>query len=122
VSAQDAMRRLDELAAELDQLSTALTEVERNLEPVEAEYAQHIDDYELGLYTRSIDDPDFKLPSEALRLKLAVRDMDPGLYGRRNALVSSRDRIEKRMRAIKTQVDAQRSILSAEKTVLEGAR
>jgi len=122
MSAQQAMARLDELAVELDQLSVQLAKVERDLEPVDQEFSKFVDNYELGLYQRSIDEPDFKLPAEALRYKLAVRAMPPELFGRRTALAASRDRITKRLANLKVQTDAQRSILSAHKAELEATR
>lgn len=112
---RDVLRKLDELSTESDTLSTQLLEVERILEPVEAQVEDFIADYEIGLYQRSIDQDDFKLPSEALRLKLAHRAMPPELFGRHRALLSKRDRLKTRIAHVKTQVEAQRSILSAMK-------
>lgn len=119
MSVQEAMGRLNELAQELDLLSRGLLQVERELEPVAEEYQRFVDDFEIGLYTRSTEENDFKLPSEALRLKLAHRAMPPELYGRHRALLAQRERGMDRIRAVRAQVEAQRSILSALKTEME---
>jgi hypothetical protein len=114
--------KLDAYSSELDQLSRNLANVERQMLPVEEEFTKFVDDYELGLYARSIEDDTFKLPAEKLRHKLAVRAMDPDLYGRHTALDASRKRIIARIGHLKTLVDAQRSILSALKAEMDGAR
>lgn len=118
-SAAECMMVLDEHARELDMRSKELARVERDLEPVEEEYRRFVDDFEIGLWQRSQDEEGFKLPSEALRLKLAHKAIDPALYGRYVGLVKSRKRLEQRIRDLKTAVDAQRSILSALKLEME---
>lgn len=117
-----AMKVLSEYATELDTLSKNLTDLERSLEPVENEVRVFTDDFELGLYTRSTEDDGFRLPSEALREKLARRAMPPDLYGRHAALLASRDRMLKRIGHLKLLVEAQRSILSALKSEAEASR
>jgi outer membrane murein-binding lipoprotein Lpp len=109
----EALEKLDRLATELGELGSKLASVERDLEPVENDFTRFVDDFELGLYARSVNEDGFKLPSEALRQKLAIQAMPPELYGRRTALVRSRDRLLQRIRTLKTEVEAQRSILSA---------
>lgn len=121
LDAMTALRRLNDLADELGRLSTHLARVERDLEPIEDEFTRHVDDFELGLYQRSIEEDGFKLPSEALRHKMAVRSLPPELYGRRTALVRSRDRMVQRIRDLKVEIEAQRSILSALKLEAEAA-
>lgn len=118
----EVMLRLDALATELGTVSNALAQVERDLEPVEREFRAFVDDYEIGLYEKSINEDGFKLPAEALRQKLAVRAMPPELYGRRTALVHSRDRATRRIATLKVEIDAQRSILSALKEELAATR
>lgn len=118
----EATNKLDEYATELDKLSRGLANVARQLEPVAKEYDEFISNYELGLYDRSLNDANFKLPSEAMRLKLAIRDMSPELYGRYVALTHSQDRMKERIRRLGQLVDGQRSILSALKSELEATR
>lgn len=119
----EAMDRLSLLADELDQRSRELADVERRLEPIEIAYQGFVDEHEVGRWVKHEDsDGKVKLPSEAMRLKLAHKDMDPALLGRYVGLVHSRRRLEKRIAALKVQVDAQRSILSALKAELEAAR
>jgi hypothetical protein len=109
-----AMTALDELRQELDWLSKKATEVERELEPVENTYQAYVDEFEIGLWT-AYEDSEYKVkfPSEAMRLKLARKHMDPALLGRREGLLQARKRLEKRLDAVKRSIDAQRSILSA---------
>lgn len=113
--AVDCIQRLRELAEENERLSQELIRVERELEPAQAEVDDFIGNYQIGLWQRSQDDKDFKLPAEALRILLAQKAMPPELLGRHRGLLASKDRLETRIRHVKTQVDAQRSILSAMK-------
>jgi hypothetical protein len=119
----EAMDKLSMLADELDQRSRELADTERRLEPVEISYQAAVDEFEVGLWTQ-YEDSEFKtkLPSEAMRLKLAHKQMDPALLGRYVGLVNSRKRLEKRIGALKAAVDAQRSILSALKYEMEATR
>lgn len=118
-TAAEAMAKLDGLSVELGQRSTDLADVERRLEPVEDEYRAFVDNYEVGLWTRSQDEESFRLPSAAMRLKLAERAMDPELLGRYVGYINSRKRLQQRIRDLKAQVEAQRSILSALKVEME---
>ena len=118
----EAMDRLSALADELDLRSNQLAEVERSLEPAEREYSAFVDAYEVGLWTRHENGDMAKLPSEALRLKLARAAMPPEMLGTYEGLLASRKRLEKRIAALKPQVDAQRSILSALKMEMEAVR
>jgi hypothetical protein len=120
-SAHEAMQRLDELAQELDKWSKALHQTERELEPVEAKYEQYVADFEIGCWRRHEDDG-AKLPPEKLRIKMAHRAMDPGLYGSYVGLLARRKRLEKRIASLKTIADSQRSILSALQTEAEAMR
>ena len=109
---QEAMAKLDAYAHELDAISNKLAEIERQLEPVEREYQAFVDDFEVGLWQRSQDDENFKLPSEALRLKLAQKAMSPELLGRYVGLINARRRLRERGQRTKASLEAQRSILS----------
>jgi hypothetical protein len=113
--------KLRECADELDGLSRRLHTTERDLEPVEREYRKFVDDFEVGLWKQHQDEGK-KLPSEALRVKLAEREMEPALLGRYVGLVMARKRAEKRIQALRATVDAQRSILSALKVEEEALR
>ena len=113
------MRDLNHMAQQLAHLADLSAKVERDLDATEREYQQSVDDYEIGLWQRSEDEEGFKLPSEALRLKLAHRNMDPALLGRYMGLKASRERLDKRLRNLRSQIEAQRSLLSALKTEAE---
>lgn len=117
----ESMQRLSALARELGELSSALADVNRKLDPVENDYTQFVDDFEIGLWRRH-EDEGAKLPSEKLRLKLAHKAMDPALYGRYVGLTKSRERLMKRISDLRVEVDAERSILSALKTEMEAVR
>lgn len=119
----EVMDRLDQLASELDLRSSELADVERRLEPAEIAYQTFVDDFEVGLWTKYEDsEGKVKLPPEPMRLKLAHKAIDSSLLGRYQGLIHSRKRLEKRIGALKTQVDAQRSILSALKVEAEATR
>ena len=117
----ECIARLREAADELDGLSRALHEIERDREPVEREYQKFVDDFEVGMWRRHQDIGE-KLPAEKLRVKLAEQAMDPALLGRYVGLQMARKRAEKRIRDLRASVDAQRSILSALKTEAEALR
>jgi IS4 transposase len=118
--AASAMDALDLHAGELDSLSKLAAEVERELEPIEREYQDFLDVFEVGCWDRHVKDGD-KLPSEAMREKLARRELPTVLLGKYSELTSRRKRIEKRIAALKTQISAQQSILSAHKLEAEAS-
>lgn len=118
----EAIAKLREYADELDKLSKDLTAVEAQLEPVADKVQEFTDTYELGLYTRSTEDDAYKLPSEAIREKLARRALPPELYGQHVALLAGRDRMMKRIGHLKLLVEGQRSILSGLKSEAEAGR
>jgi hypothetical protein len=113
----EAMDVLDKRARELDEMSRALAQVERDLEPVGESYHDFIADFEIGLWKAH--EEGAKLPSEALRKQMALKAMPPELRGQYIRLFGSRKRLEQRIRDIKAEVDAQRSILSALKLEME---
>lgn len=115
----DALARLDGHATELDTLSRGLAEVQRQLEPAEKDYQDFVDEFEVGLYLQSEEPGGRKLPSEALRQKLARRDMPAELLGRRDGLIRKRDRMKQRIGDLKAIVEGERSILSALKVEAE---
>ena len=117
----EALDRLDAHAAELDELSRGLAELQRQLEPIEVKYQDFVDAYEVGLYLKSEEDGGPKLPSEAMRLKLARREMAPELLGRRDGLIRKRDRMSKRIDDLARICNAERSVLSALKTEAEAS-
>jgi chromosome segregation ATPase len=108
--------RLDQQAAELDDLSKKLTLVERKLEPVETLVAEAEDDYEAGWWERQ--EKGEKLPPERIREALCRQSIPEKLRGEHAALLASRKRLEKRIRHLGAAIDAQRSILSALKQEL----
>ena len=121
VTPQEALDRLDAHSRELGDLSGALLEINRRLDDVEREYQAFVDDFEVGLYLRSEEPDGPRLPSEAMRIKLARREMSPELLGRRDLLVRKRERIRQRISDLKAEIEADRSILSALKLEAEAS-
>lgn len=115
----EARVKLTDLANELGTLAGQLADVERKLEPVENEYVQFIDNFETGLWAAHVGDKGAKLPSAEMRLKLARQAMDPDLLGKYVGYTNSRKRLIERIRALKVEIEAQRSILSALKVEME---
>lgn len=115
----EAKNRLRQLSNTLGEWSRALAQTSKDLQPVENDYHKFVDDFELGLLTRSEDEDDYRLPSAALRLKLAHRAMDPDLLGRYMGLTEARRRQLQRIRDLGKEIEAQRSLLSAAKVEME---
>lgn len=115
------MVRLDDLSTELNDRSNELADTERQLEPVEARYEDEVGDWESGLWDECLTS-DTKWPPERLRQRLAHKQIDQDLLGLHRTLTARRKRLEKRIASIKTQVDAQRSILSALKEEMSATR
>lgn len=112
-------------ALELDSLSKDLAGVERSLEPLTAEYEQHLGDFEAGLWVQYVEGAEGKMSlpgSEATRERMARRQMPTEFVGRYSALMASRKRLERRIASLKASVDAKRSVLSALKAEIEATR
>jgi hypothetical protein len=110
--------KLDQMAAELDELSKGLAITERKLEPMQTFYEEALDDFEVGCWDEHVKH-ETKLPPAEMRERLARRTMPDKILSERATLLAKRNRIEKRIKALGTAVDAQRSILSALKTELQ---
>lgn len=118
--AQTAMESLDKRVAELDAMSKIAARIEQDFEPVEREYQDFIDAFEVGCWDRHVKDGE-KLPSAELREKLARRELPTALLGKYGELSSKRRRIEKRIAGVKAAISAQQSILSAYRAEVEGS-
>src|SRR5947209_10829810 len=106
------MERLSKLANDLDNYSRALGQVEAQLEPLEIAYEEHMADHELALW-EAHNERGEKLPPQGLRDRMAYKALPYEMRQNRAVLLSKRKRMEKRLAAIKTEIDAQRSLLSA---------
>jgi uncharacterized protein (UPF0371 family) len=117
---RDAAEILIASSRELDDLSKALMNSEKELAPIERELEIFVSDFQVALYDehRSRDE---RLPSSEIRLALAYRAFDRDRYNRYLALKAARVRARQRIGDLKGIVDAQRSILSALKTELEAS-
>lgn len=118
--AATCMARLDGFAEELDTLSKGLAETERKLEPLEGAYAEFVDDYELHLVEEANEKGE-RPPPEKLRETMARRACPSEIAAPYLALSAKRRRLEKRISAIKTGIEAQRSLLSAYKLEVEAS-
>jgi len=116
-----SMQKLNEWARELDALSKMLTDNQRKLEPVMKEYEDAIADEEAAMWTR-YEAGEGKWPGAEFRVKLARRKMAEDLRDRYDALMAASSRMETRIGILKRLVDAERSVLSAEKTIMEAER
>ncbi|MDE2103212.1 MAG: hypothetical protein KGL39_38555 [Patescibacteria group bacterium] len=127
VTPQEALQQLEDARDELGKLSDALYQISVQLdgkdnEPgVEQQYQDFVDEHETGQWLKAQDDDGPKLPSEALRLKLARRDMDPVLLARHDLLIRKRKRVQQRISDVSKIIEANRSILSALKEEAQGA-
>ncbi len=128
----DATNRLDALARELGKRSEELAKAARTLDGyvdangervvgVQEQYEDWMDTFETGLYQKQ-EEGGSKMPSEAMRERLGRRDMPPQLLGAHRTLLAQRNRLEARIRDIKAEIEAQRSILSALKLEMEATR
>lgn len=117
----EALNRLSELAVEIGTRASELAEVERRLEPVAIEHDRFVDNFDTGLWFQHVSEG-AKLPSAEMRLKLAHKAIDPDLLGRYVALSNARKRLTDRIRSLRVEIDAQRSILSALKVEMEATR
>ncbi len=115
------MNRLDGLAQRLDACSKAGAEAEDALDDLAERYERFVDKYETGLWDTHVND-EAKLPSEAMRLKLAHRAMDPELLGAYMKALRRRKKAEKRVSNLKAAVSAQQSLLSALKEEMVATR
>lgn len=118
VSAQEAMAKLSGYAADLDKRSRELGQVQRELDPVLDGYADFVESFEADLY-RKCEADGTKLPSESLRLILARQEMPEEFRKQHDLLLRRRERLKQRISDLKAAVEAQRSILSAEKAEME---
>jgi hypothetical protein len=120
MSAQIAIAKLEGYAQELEKRSTELAETQRALDDVQPQYEEFLRDFEVDMYEKALAAGQ-KLPSEALRQALALKAMPSGFRNDHDALRRKRERLTKRISDLKTSVDAQRSLLSAEKLCLDAA-
>jgi hypothetical protein len=118
VSAQGAIAKLEEYAAELDLRSSELHDTQRAVDQWEPKFEEFIRDFEVAMYEEALA-KQTRLPSESLRRQLALKAMPSGFREQYEAAVRKRDRLRKRIADLKSAVDAQRSVLSAEKVAME---
>lgn len=114
----EAMTKVQNLAIDLDRLSRQLGRVNRELRPIKREYDNFIRDHEAGLYAASVEDG-YKLPGKEMRLTLALSEMPASFRGKHHELVSERESLKQQISNIKVEVEAWRSVLSANKVEME---
>jgi hypothetical protein len=109
---------LDAYALELDKRSKEEAEVNRELEPLEEFIEEALNDFEVSCWDKHVQE-EAKLPSEAMRIRLAKRTMPAEILANQGRLIARRKRLERRQKALQTLIDARRSSLSALKSELE---
>lgn len=114
----EAKGKLRDLASDLDRLSKQLGRVSRELRPVQVEYDNFIRDHEAGLYA-ACESGGQKLPGKEMRLTLALSEMPASFRGKHQNLVMERDSLKQQLSNLKAEVDAWRSVLSADKVEME---
>jgi len=117
----EASQRLIAAADELDGVSKALVDTERQLEPIAVEVDDFIESFVADLWDASIKEDGPKFPPEAVRTALAHRAIDRTLYARYRQLIRARIRAKQRLSDLREIVAAQRSIVSAAKTEVEAS-
>lgn len=110
-----AIGALDDKRRELGKRSDELADVNRKLEPVKRDHDEFVSNYKAGLWDKLINGEINKLPAEDIRDALALREMPTDLRGPYLQLTESRDRLRKRISDLRLEVEALRSVLSAEK-------
>lgn len=121
VSVGEVRNKLTDIANELENLSSALHEMERQSEHKLAEYEEAISDFEAGMFDRYEKD-EGKWPGEKTRVRLARRGMDPDLKRSVDKIHAARRRAERRISDLKAEADSWRSILSALKEEMAATR
>ncbi len=114
----EAKGKLRELADDLDACSKMMSRVNRELRPLQAQYDDFVCDFKAGLWAAHVNE-DARLPSADMQLVLALREMPAEFRGKHYDLVGKRDNLRKRISDLKSEVDAWRSVLSADKTEME---
>jgi hypothetical protein len=117
--AVEVMAKLDALAVELDQRSSQLAQVERDLDPVEERYTDFYEGFVAGMFE---DEDSKRMPGEDVRRALAhkyLKNSDPELLGNYRRLTRQRDRLKRRIETLGKAASAQQSILSALKREME---
>lgn len=114
------MAKLDGYAGELDKRSKELADSERKLEPLETFFEEFLDDFETSCWEAHVKE-DEKLPSEAMRLRLARKAMPSEVLTEHASCLARRKRLQRRIKDLEGCIDAQRSLLSALKQEAEAS-
>ncbi len=112
------MGQLEGLAAELDKRTREQAQVERELDPLDEFYEEALNDFEVSCWDAHVNE-EAKLPSAEMRERLARRTMPGQVLSERAQKAAKRRRLERRVKALGTLIDAKRSALSAAKAELE---
>lgn len=117
-----AMGNLERVVVELDSESKALARVQDELEPLTRDYRDFIEDHTCSLFDQANKHGN-RLPGDKdLREMLARRAMDALTRGQYDAKVHRREKLQDRIRDLRAEADAYRSLLSAARTEVEAAQ
>lgn len=114
----EAKVKLRDIALELDKRSRELGDTNRALNPVQEAYDEFIRDHKAGLFQEA-QEAGGRMPSVDMQEVLALREMPKEFRGKHFELGAKRDRLKQRISDLKSEADAWRSVLSAEKAELE---
>ena len=107
-------------ARELDNVSKALVQVEKDLEVLEPRVEDFLESFIAGLYEDSLAEG-VRLPPEDVRKALAHKALPSELKAEYRANIATRRRCKSRLADLREIVAAHRSIVSAAKTELEAS-
>lgn len=117
----ESAQKLMDAVEQLDAISKELVATEIVLEELEDEYDDYIENFEAVLWEESLEEDGPKFPAERVRLALAHRKIDKGMYARYRSARRARTRAKQRLSDLREVVAAHRSIVSAAKTELEAS-
>lgn len=117
---QESSAALIHATIELDNVSKALVQVEKDLEILEPQYEDFIESHIAGLW-EDAQKEGTRLPPEDVRKALAHKAMDPNLKAQYRAHLATRRRAKSRLADLREIVAAHRSIVSAAKTEMEAS-
>lgn len=117
---QESSAALIRATIELDNVSKALVQVERELEILEPRYEDFIESFVANLY-EDCQDEGVRLPPEDVRKALAHKAMPSDLKAQYRANLATRRRAKSRLADLREIVSAHRSIVSAAKTEVEAS-
>ena len=117
---QESSAALIHATIELDNVSKALVQIEKDIEILEPRYEDFIESFIAGLWEET-QEKGTRLPPEDVRKALAHKAIDAQLKAQYRASLATRRRAKSRLADLREIVSAHRSIVSAAKTEMEAS-